>query len=208
MTISYPLAMPTVANIRSIELTATNAVSYSRSPFTFAGQAQEFAGKMWQATVTLPAMKRAAAEEWISFLIALRGQVGTFNLGDPMAETPRGSARNADNISINGALTSGSEIVMDGGVQNQTGYLKAGDYLQIGTGPTQQLFKVLADANTNGTGQITVDVWPNVRTSIANDALVTVQSAKGIFRLQTNETVWNINEMAVYGITFAAIEAI
>ena len=163
---------------------------------------------MWQATVTLPAMRRAAAEEWIAFLLSLKGQVGTFNLGDPMAETPRGSARNADNISINGALTSGSEIVMDGGVQNQTGYLKAGDYLQIGTGPTQQLFKVLADANTNGTGQITVDVWPNVRTSIANDALVTVQSTKGIFRLQTNETVFNINEMAVYGITFAAIEAI
>ena len=208
MTISYPLAMPTVANIRSIELTATNAVSYSRSPFTFAGQAQEFTGKMWQATVTLPAMKRAAAEEWIAFLLSLKGQVGTFNLGDPMAETPRGSARNADNISINGALTSGSEIVMDGGVQNQTGYLKSGDYLQIGTGPTQQLFKVLADANTNGTGQITVDVWPNVRTSIANDALVTVQSTKGIFRLASNETNWSVNEVAVYGMTFAAIEAV
>ena len=208
MTISYPLAMPTVTNIRSIELTATNAVSYSRSPFTFAGQAQEFTGKMWQATVTLPAMKRAAAEEWIAFLLSLKGQVGTFNLGDPMAETPRGSARNADNISINGALTSGSEIVMDGGVQNQTGYLKSGDYLQIGTGPTQQLFKVLADANTNGTGQITVDVWPNVRTSIANDALVTVQSTKGIFRLASNETNWSVNEVAVYGMTFAAIEAV
>ena len=208
MTISYPLAMPTVTNIRSIDLTATNAVSYSRSPFTFAGQAQEFTGKMWQATVTLPAMKRAAAEEWIAFLLSLKGQVGTFNLGDPMAETPRGSARNADNISINGALTSGSEIVMDGGVQNQTGYLKSGDYLQIGTGPTQQLFKVLADANTNGTGQITVDVWPNVRTSIANDALVTVQSTKGIFRLASNETNWSVNEVAVYGMTFAAIEAV
>ena len=208
MTISYPLAMPTVTNIRSIDLTATNAVSYSRSPFTFAGQAQEFTGKMWQATVTLPAMKRAAAEEWIAFLLSLKGQVGTFNLGDPMAETPRGSARNADNISINGAITSGSEIVMDGGVQNQTGYLKSGDYLQIGTGPTQQLFKVLADANTNGTGQITVDVWPNVRTSIANDALVTVQSTKGIFRLASNETNWSVNEVAVYGMTFAAIEAV
>jgi len=208
MTISYPLAMPTVTNIRSIDLTATNAVSYSRSPFTFAGQAQEFTGKMWQATVTLPAMKRAAAEEWIAFLLSLKGQVGTFNMGDPVAAMPRGSARNADNISLNGALTSGSEIVMDGGVQNQTGYLKAGDYLQIGTGPTQQLFKVLADANTNGTGDITVDVWPNVRTSIANDALVTVQSTKGIFRLASNETNWSVNEVAVYGMTFAAIEAV
>lgn len=208
MTISYPLAMPTVTNIRSIDLTATNAVSYSRSPFTFAGQAQEFTGKMWQATVTLPAMKRAAAEEWIAFLLSLKGQVGTFNMGDPVAATPRGSARDADFILVNGALTNGSAIALDNCPASQTGYLKAGDYLQTGTGPTQQLFKVLANADTNGSGETTVDVWPNVRTTIADNAAVTVQSTKGIFRLSSNETNWSVNEVAVYGMTFAAIEAV
>jgi hypothetical protein len=208
MTISYPLAMPTVTNIRSIDLTATNAVSYSRSPFTFAGQAQEFTGKMWQATVTLPAMKRAAAEEWIACVLSLKGQVGTFNMGDPVAATPRGSARDADSILINGALTNGSAIALDDCPASQTGYLKAGDYLQIGTGPTQQLFKVLANADTNSSGETTVDVWPNVRTTIADNAAVTVQSTKGIFRLSSNETNWSVNEVAVYGMTFAAIEAV
>lgn len=141
MTISYPLNMPTVTNVRSIDLTATNAVSYSRSPFTFAGQAQEFTGKMWQATVTLPPMKRASAEEWIAFLLSLKGQVGTFNMGDPVAATPRGLARDADSILINGALTNGSAIALDDCPASQTGYLKAGDYLQIGTGPTHSFSK-------------------------------------------------------------------
>ncbi len=208
MTISFPLAMPTVTNIRSIDLTATNSVSYSRSPFTFAGQAQEFSGKMWQAVVTLPPMRRAAAEEWIAFLLSLRGQVGTFNMGDPVAAIPRGFARDVDGILVNGSLTNGSAIVLDNCASNHTGYFKAGDYLQTGTGPTQQLFKVLADANTNSSGETSVDVWPDVRTTIANDAAVTVQSTKGIFRLSTNEVNWSVNEVAIYGMTFAASEAI
>jgi len=208
MTISFPLAMPTVTNIRSIDLTATNSVSYSRSPFTFAGQAQEFSGKMWQAVVTLPPMRRAAAEEWIAFLLSLRGQVGTFNMGDPVAAIPRGFARDVDGILVNGSLTNGSAIVLDNCASNHTGYFKAGDYLQTGTDPTQQLFKVLADANTNSSGETSVDVWPDVRTTIANDAAVTVQSTKGIFRLSTNEVNWSVNEVAIYGMTFAASEAI
>ena len=80
--------------------------------------------------------------------------------------------------------------------------------MQIGTGPTQQLFKVLANADTNSSGETTVDVWPNVRTTIADNASVTVQSTKGIFRLLSNETNWSVNEVAVYGMTFAAIEAV
>ena len=163
---------------------------------------------MWQATVTLPAMKRAAAEEWIAFLLSLKGQVGTFNMGDPVAATPRGSARDTDSILVNGALTNGSAIALDDCPASQTGYLKAGDYLQIGTGTSQQLFKVLADADTNSSGETTVDVWPNVRTTIANNAAITVQSTKGIFRLASNETNWSVNEVAVYGMTFAAIEAV
>jgi hypothetical protein len=80
--------------------------------------------------------------------------------------------------------------------------------MQIGADANRQLFKVLTDVNTNGSGQATVDVWPNVRTSIANNSAVTVQSAKGIFRLVSNEQAFSINEASVYGITFGAMEAL
>ena len=40
MAISYPLSLPNQTSIRSIQFTARNAVAYSRSPFTFSGQAQ------------------------------------------------------------------------------------------------------------------------------------------------------------------------
>lgn len=208
MAISYPLTMPTHTGIRNVDLRATNAVAYSRSPFTFSGQAHAYAGKAWQADITLPPMKRTNAEQWIAFLLSLKGQLGTFYLGDPRACTPLGSARDADTILVNGAVSSGDTINIDSAPASQTDYLKAGDYMQIGAGTSRQLFKVLTNVDTNGSGQATVDVWPNVRTTIANNSAVTVQSAKGIFRLITNEQAFSINEASIYGITFAAIEAV
>lgn len=208
MAISYPLSLPTTIGIAQIELRAVNAVAYSRSPFTFAGQAHEYAGKMWQADVTLPPMKRDLAEAWIAFLMSLKGQRGTFFLNDPAAVTPIGSARNSDTVTINGSTTSGNTLDIQSAPVSTTDYLKAGDYMQIGSGTSRQLFKVLTDVDTDSSGTATVDVWPNVRTSIADNAPVTFESAKGVFRLASNETSWSVNEASIYGITFGAMEAV
>lgn len=208
MAISYPLSLLTHTGIASIELRATNAVEYSRSPFTFAGQAHEYAGKMWQADVTLPPMARADAERWVAWLMSLKGQLGTFYLGDPLASTPLGSGRDSDTVLVDGAVTSGNTIAIDSAPTNRTDFLKAGDYMQIGSGTSRQLFKVLNDVDTDATGSATVDVWPNVRTSISDNAAITLESAQGVFRLASNETSWSVNEASIYGITFGAVEAV
>ena len=208
MAINYPLSLPTTIGIAQIELRAVNAVAYSRSPFTFAGQAHEYAGKMWQADVTLPPMKRDLAEAWIAFLMSLKGQRGTFYLNDPAAVTPQGSARNSDTVAINGLTTSGNTLDIQSAPVSTTDFLKAGDYMQIGSGTSRQLFKVLQDVDTDVSGTATVDVWPNVRTSIADNSPITFESAKGVFRLASNETSWSVNEASVYGITFGAMEAV
>ena len=204
MAISYPLSLPTSIGIAQIELRATNAVAISRSPFTFQSQVHAYTGQSWQADVTLPSVRRDLAEDWVAWLISLKGQLGTFYLGDPNAATPRGSARDADTILVNGAVSSGNTISIDSAPASQTDYLKAGDYLQVGT----QLFKVLKSVDTNVSGEATVDVWPDVRTSISDGAAVTVQNTKGLFRLSSNEQTFSINEASFYGITFGAVEAI
>jgi hypothetical protein len=209
MAITYPLTLPTHTGIASIELRAMNAVAYSRSPFTFAGQVHAYTGKSWQADVTLPSIRRDLAEEWIAWLISLKGQLGTFYLGDPNAVTPLGSARNSDTVTTNGSTAAGSNtIAITSAPLSQTDYLKAGDYLQIGTGTSMQLFKVLADVDTDGSGQATIDVWPDVRATISTGTSVYFESAKGVFRLASNESAFSINEASIYGISFGAIEAI
>lgn len=209
MAITYPLSTPTVKTIANIVLTAKNAVAVATSPFTLSTQVMQHQGSRWEANVTLPPMKRAAAEEWIAFLISLNGQYGTFLLGDPNGATARGSASTAAGTPlVNGASQTGTTLNFDGVPNNATGYLKAGDYIQLGTGSGSQLYKVLADANSNGTGQISVDIWPSLRSSPADNAAVVVSGAKGLFRLSTPDSSFSIDNAAVYGINFSAIEAI
>lgn len=205
---SYPLTTPNT-DIASIRLVAKNAVAVSESPFTFSQQVYRHQGQGWEADITLPAMKREQAEEWVSFLLRLRGQYGTFLLGDPNGGTPRGSANtNAGTPVVDGSGQTGDELDIDGLPVSVTGYLKAGDYIQLGSGATATLHKVLEDVDTDGTGSATLNLFPRVRTAPANNAVVTVSNCKGAFRLAANETSWDINTASVYGISFGAVEAI
>lgn len=207
MAISYPLSFPVATKvIQNIEIRAINAVAYSRSPFTFSGQAFAYPGQMWTADISLKPMKRADAEQWVAWLISLRGQLGTFLLGDPTAVTARGAATGTP--LVNGALQTGGSLVIDGATPSITGWLKAGDYIQLGSNVSSCLHKVLADANSDSGGNVTLDIWPHIRIAPADNATVTVSSAKGLFRLSSNEQSWSVNEAAIYGITFGAMEAV
>jgi len=209
MAITYPLSTPTNKTIAGIRLTARNVVGVSTSPFSFKQQTYQFSGQRWEADITLPQMNRENAEEWVAFLMKLYGQKGTFLLGDPLGGTARGSASSAAGTPVvNGASQTGDTLAIDGLPASATGYLKAGDYIQLGSAATAQLYKVLNDANSNGSGEATLDVWPNLRSSPLDGAAVVVANAKGVFRLASNEANWNINNLAFYGITFGAVESL
>jgi len=206
MAITYPLTFPTHTGIRNIQLRAVNAVALSQSPFTYAQQVHDYSGQSWEADITLPAMRRADAETWIAWLISLRGQYGTFYLGDPSGSTARGSAGGSPRV--NGASQTGGSVDIDGCTASQTGWLKAGDYIQLGTGSASTLHKVLQDVDSDASGETTLDIWPHLRSAPADNAVVTVSNTKGVFRLASNEQAWSIDQLEVFGITFGAIEAI
>lgn len=194
MAISYPLNTPTGIGIAEIELIATDAVAVSRSPFTFATQVHSYGGEMWSANVTIPPVRKDLAEPWVAFLTALRGQYGTFLLGDPNNTAPR-----SGNVS---ALSISSPSIGDRTLTaNLTGNLSAGDFIQLGTGIGSRLHKVLQDVSS-GAG-VSIDIWPAVR---AVTTTVSYTNAKGVFRLASNERTWGINSSSVYGIQFSAME--
>lgn len=388
MAITYPLNTPTNIGIANITLMAENAVAISTSPFTFQQQVVAHPGQRWAASISLPPMKRQDAEAWVAFLLSLKGQVGTFLLGDPNCVAAQGSSlgskknlmfyteqfdnavwskalttitansnvapdgfttadamvettgtgfhsisdtvncspsttytwslyvkqvpggthrvrlRLADNVGflndavfnfntgqlvtpgagrgfeavgngwyriwcsgttgvastslglsfymyqgdtttlsytgdgvssvllwgaqaelgsvmtayqpiaasygpfVNGAGQTGNTLVVDGCSPNETGFLLPGDYIQLGSGSSSQLYKILTQVDTDSSGNATLDIWPNIRTSPADNATITVASAKGRFRLKDNITQWSINEISSYGITFDCVEAL
>lgn len=203
MAITYPLTLPTITGIASIEFRAVNSVAYSQSPFTFAGQSHAYSGEMWQADITLPPMKRAAAEQWLSFLISLRGQHGTFYLGDPDGKTPRGTA--TSNTHVNSASGSAGDRTISVTITSGKTLL-AGDYIQIGTTSTRTLHKVLEDVTGTGSSQ-NIEIWPALRADKSGVG-VNVVNTTGKFRLASNEQSWTANHVSTYGISFGAFEAI
>ena len=206
MAITYPLTLPSHTGIRNITFRSVNTVGLTQSPFTYAQQAVAHSGQRWEVDVTLPAMNRADAEQWVAFLVSLRGQLGTFTLGDPVGATPRGSAGGTP--IVNGASQTGGTLNIDGCTASQTGWLKAGDYIQLGSGGGATLHKVLVDADSNGSGEVSLDIYPYLRSAPSDNATVVVTNTVGNFRLASNEQNWSIRETSIYGITFGAIEAI
>jgi len=206
MSISYPLTFPTHTNVRSIDLRAVNAVAMSMSPFTYKQQVFAHQGQRWEADVTLPPMKRSDAEQWVAWLVSLKGLRGTFLMGDPVGCTARGSLGGTP--LVNGASQTGDTLNIDGCTASQTPWIKAGDYIQLGSASSASLHKVLIDANSDSGGQVLLDIWPNINVAQADNATVVTSNAKGVWRLANNESNWSINEIAVYGLTFGCTQAI
>ena len=84
----------------------------------------------------------------------------------------------------------------------------AGDYVQLGSGANTRLYKNLIDQTADGGGNMTIDIWPSLRSSPANNDALTVSSATGRWRLASNQMRWDIDDVAVYGIDFGAVEAL
>lgn len=195
MAIVYPLSLPTSANIATIRLTQVNVVGESVSPFTLSSQVQVYDGQMWRAQITLPKKRQAAMEPWATFLTALRGKFGTFLLGPPNAQCgPRGTV---SSCTLSGSRRNNYATV------TMTGSLLAGDYIQLGAGASARLHKVLQDQSGNGE----IAIWPSLRADYTN-AAVNFSAPKGVFRLDSNETGWDIDNLNRYDIQFSANEVI
>jgi hypothetical protein len=194
MALTYPLSTPTTIGIESIELRAVNAVAVSQSPFTYKQQVISHGGQKWEASVTIPSVHRDKAAEWKALLVGLKGQVGTFLLGDPDYATPQGTV---SSCTLTG--NAGDETV----TAVMTGTLKAGDYIQLGSASSAKLHQVLLDQDGDGS----LEIWPALRADYT-DATVTFNNPKGVFRLSNNVTSWSINNASIYGISFEAVEAL
>lgn len=195
MAINYPLDAPTSSiGLESITLRQVNATVTSMSPFTYKQQVISHGGQRWEADVTIPSSLRDVAEDWAAFLAALKGQLGTFLLGDPNSVNPRGNATSCNITGDRGEESVAATVV---------GTLKAGDYIQLGAGSSARLHKVLQDRV--GSGEI--DLWPSLRSDYTNETAV-LTNTRGLFRLASNVSEWSINNTNSYGISFSAVEVI
>lgn len=203
MAISYPLTIPSTPGFRVFNMLHDVGTAKASNPFTGQTQVQEYAKKKFLIEAQLPPMERSTAEAWRAFLAKLSGPKGTFLIGDPLAKQPRGVATGTP--LVNGASQTGQSLITDGWTPSTTGILLAGDYIQIG----QRLYVILIDADSDGSGNATLDIFPNLRESPADNETIYTINTTGLFRLsRATVTVSGTDEERVFDIGFSAEEAI
>ena len=204
MTISYPVNLPSTTAIKRLRWTQSSVVGVSKSPFTFSRQTYVHQGEMWSADVELVPMIRADAEAWLAWLLSLNGVQGTFLMGDVHGATARGTWSGTSPV-VAGASQTGKTLAVDGVTAFATA--KAGDWFQLGSGSSSRLHKLTADVTFDSGGSATLDFWPRLRSSPADNAALTIASAKGLFALAANENSWDVEEI-IYGLRFSAEEVL
>ena len=206
MAISYPLSLPTTTGFGKFNFQASNVIGVSTSPFTLQVQTYQWPGEQWLVDVDLPQMSQANAEAWVTWLVSLRGQLGTFYLGDPTHTAPTGVATGTPKV--NGAQGSMSTtLATKGWTHTVTNILKAGDFIQLGTGSQKRIYKVLNSVNSDGSGLATLDIFPALREGVSDNQTITLANCQGTFRLQTNDRQWSVDLAQIYGIQFKCEEA-
>jgi hypothetical protein len=195
--------MPGVCKPSSIEIDPQEAVAVNTSPFTFQTQTYDWRASSWHGQISFAPMDRYSYDAWTAFILSCRGQSNAFQFGDPKAVLPKGPATGTPVVS--GAGQAGYSLVTRGWTPNVISILMAGDYIQVG----YRLYKLTAPANSDGSGNATLSVWPNLRDQPADGVTVQTRNCRGLFRLANNNGNKGSTNIGLYGLTgFAVSEAI
>ena len=209
MPVSYPAQVPT-SGITSLSWTNATASLISRSPFTFQGQSQNYPGAIRYAQISVENLNREDAEDWVGFLDSLQGTKGTFLFGDPMAKVPMGVGGGSPTVKN---VNNTTKDVINANVSyttNVAGWLKRGDWIQLGTGLDARLYKVVSNVNVAGSTSTSGNIhfWPAFRkTPLTGDEIV-LNNPKGLFRRSTGTFNYSEENGCMYSLSFDCEEVI
>ncbi len=209
------MSLITLPNIPALqaEFRPVYVIAEAESPFTLSGQTYDWGGARWEGSVSFEvggfdSLNYDELCEMKAFIMACKGKTNSFLFGDPeyLVRGARGTASGTP--LVKGGSQTGVSLVVDGFTPSQTGVVKAADYIQLGTGVDARLYGVLADANSNGSGEATILLDRPLRSSPADNAAVVINGAKGAFKLAINNAGWGADSKAYQKITIPFKEVV
>lgn len=205
MSLSYPLTLPSVLGFSEMEFIPRAVVGLAKSPFTLSQEVQAHQGQGWEGLFKLPEdMDPDLADQWIGVLLGLNGREGTFYAGPLLRPTPRGTWAGSPKVKGSHSIRATS-IAMDGFSVGAT--IQAGDWFQQGTGSSSHLHKLVQAATANGSGELTMEVWPFMRAALADNDTFVTSNPKGVWRLQENFR-WTERDVRTGGLVLACEEVL
>jgi len=201
MSYTYPLTPPPSPVARTVTIMPEDATSYDESPFDYSGQSYDFGGERLRLAVELPPMRESEAADWAAFFLKLKGRYGTFTFVNPFKRALLGSA--SGTIRVNGAGQTGTTLNVDGLSNNLAIAFNNYDHFTL----ESRLKVCVANSSSNGSGQAVLTIWPALDTAPADNAILTIADATGVYRL-AEPASFNIEVAKIYGFSFTAIEAL
>lgn len=128
----------------------------------------------------------AQAALWKTMLLKLRGGVNHLAAYDIAQPTPVGTMRGSPTVVT--ATAGQSTASITGGTANSN--LKAGDWLQFGSGLSSQLVSVTADVTLNASGAGTISFEPPLRTSYTGGAAVVWDKPIAHYKMMSDVPEW------------------
>jgi hypothetical protein len=170
------ISMPTSPNFMKSNFSLRRFVGSVASPYTGKVRTQEFDGVFWEASVTLPPMRRSQAVQWQSFLMQLNGPVNHFRFADPDALLKQGtyngvSLKSQNRVSeTNATLSFTASTNTIAGASNTTYFnsLLVGDHIVVSGSAKPEnngTHKVISKANA-----YTITVSPTDYNSLVDES--------------------------------------
>lgn len=198
--------------VHSMNFRCERIIAESISPFSFNSQTYDWGAARWQGELTFEtyafgdrADDRAALK---AFLMECNGKVNTFNYGDAEYLAFGGRGVLTGTPLVKGASQSGKTLLTDGWTPGTTNIVKGGDYIQLLTTSSAQLYMVTSNANSDGSGNATLQLNRPLLTTPADNAVITVASPKGVFKLADNNMGWQADPSGRSKIVIPIVEAL
>ena len=163
-------------------------------------------GQRWTVQLEYAALVAADRAVLQAFVVQVLGQADNFTL-TPHDYSPRGAFEIKAGFSraqINGASQTGNSLSIDKCKNDTANWIRAGDFFQIGT----ELKMATADASSDGSGEITIEFVPELRTSPANNSDVIVSDPAGVFRFVQPRMGWSSRPPFISSMTLECVEDI
>jgi len=193
-TFAFPSITPTTNTFELVANTRT-----FQSPLTNAIQTSSRKGSLWKASLQFNNLSGADRKVMQAFLVKLNGQEHRFTLHDH-SHTRRGAG--GGTLRVNGGTQSGTSLVCDGATASVANYLRSGDYISF----NNELHMIVADANSDGAGNITLSIAPPIRKTPADDTIVDYTvPVSGVFLL-AGPASWQTTPSITSSFTIEAVE--
>lgn len=177
------------------------------SAYTGAVQSRVLGPQRWAISLVAPRwLTRAESAVWVGLILRLRGQANQLAVGDLKNTTPAGTMRGT--MTLDGAHSIGATTInIAAGAGQASTTLLTGDWLQIDTGASRELVRLVADATADGSGDIACTVEPPLRLAHSGGASVTWDTPTGLFRMATPAVDWSVEQALETGYVLDLIES-